>query len=148
MKPLYMMALFCFGLSCSGNPSNPDPAHLKQEIIEVEKNFVDSVARLGVARAFYHFAADSAVLLRGDKLIKGKVAMSRRFEETAEFYENSSLVWEPEFVDVSSSGDLAYTYGSYVFTLVDSIGEEKSDTGIFHTVWKRQTDGQWKFVWD
>jgi len=62
--------------------------------------------------------------------------------------ENVSLVWEPDFVDVSASGDLAYTYGKFIYTLTDSLGKDQVMEGIFHTVWKRQTDGTWKFVWD
>ena len=58
------------------------------------------------------------------------------------------LVWKPDYVDVSESGDLAYTYGKYTFTSRDSTGRKVVSKGIFHTVWKRQEDGSWKFVWD
>ena len=56
--------------------------------------------------------------------------------------------WKPDFVDVSSSGDLGYTYGQYTFIRLDSIGNETASQGIFHTVWKRQSDGNWRFVYD
>lgn len=36
----------------------------------------------------------------------------------------------------------------YTYSVTDSTGETKSSSGIFHTVWKRQADGTWKFVWD
>ncbi|MBL7111012.1 MAG: DUF4440 domain-containing protein [Bacteroidales bacterium] len=61
---------------------------------------------------------------------------------------DASLVWEPEFVDVEESGDLGYTYGSFVFTAKDSTGNDIESKGVFHTVWKRQADGEWRFVWD
>lgn len=59
-----------------------------------------------------------------------------------------SLQWDADFVDVSKSGELAYTYGKYTFTAIDSTGKTIDDKGIFHTVWKKQKDGKWKFVWD
>jgi ketosteroid isomerase-like protein len=30
----------------------------------------------------------------------------------------------------------------------DSVGNKKDFKGIFHTVWKKQKDGSWKYVWD
>ena len=51
-------------------------------------------------------------------------------------------------MDVSESGDLAYTYGKYTFSAFDSNAKKIEAKGIFHTVWKRQEDGSWKFVYD
>jgi len=58
------------------------------------------------------------------------------------------LLWKPEFVELSKSGDLGYTYVEYVFLKKDSSGNTIESKGIFHTVWKKQSDGKWKFVWD
>ena len=66
------------------------------------------------------------------------------------FYEKQpsgvDLQWSPEFADVS--GNLGYTYGPFTFSLKDSTGKVNEVKGIFHTVWKKQKDGRWKFVWD
>jgi hypothetical protein len=43
---------------------------------------------------------------------------------------------------------MAYTYGQHTFEATDDSGGIIEDTGIFHTVWKRQPDGQWRYVWD
>ena len=59
-----------------------------------------------------------------------------------------SLVWEPDFIDVSVAGDLAYTYGKFTYTSITESGDTLTSKGIFHTVWKRQEDGSWKYVWD
>jgi ketosteroid isomerase-like protein len=118
----------------------------KNEILETEKSFCEMAQRRGIARAFEHFAANDAVVMRGDKLIKGKPAI-QKFYESARL-KQAILNWKPEFVEVSSSGDMAYTYGKYTFTSTDSTGTKKQKKGIFHTVWRRQADGSWKFVWD
>ena len=62
--------------------------------------------------------------------------------------QDEKLIWKPDFVDVSASGDLAYTYGAYTYSYKDSTGAIVEQGGIFHTVWKRQADGGWRFVWD
>jgi lysophospholipase L1-like esterase/ketosteroid isomerase-like protein len=119
----------------------------KKEIIAVEKAFCDLAARKGIRHAFLTFAADDAVLMRNDKLTVGKEALRTYFGK-ATGSDTESLVWAPDFVDVSDAGDLAYTYGSYTYSSKDSAGQPVVRKGIFHTVWKRQPDGSWKFVWD
>jgi ketosteroid isomerase-like protein len=62
--------------------------------------------------------------------------------------DNNKLEWTADFVDAASSGDLGYTYGHYTYTKTDSTGKPSVYKGIFHSVWKKQKDGKWKFVWD
>ena len=102
----------------------------------------------GISTAFLFFAADEAVLFREQKLIVGKTAIKESFEKSKKNSIKVSLAWEPDFVDVSASGDLGYTYGKFVYTTVDSLGVDNSVEGVFHTVWKRQKHGEWRFVWD
>lgn len=99
----------------------------------------------GVEKAFLNFAADSAVILRKGQLLKGKEAIHIQYKS---FPHDAKLEWTPVFADVSASGDLGYTYGKYTYTSTDSLGISTQSRGIFHTVWKRQLDGQWRFVWD
>jgi len=119
----------------------------KAEIVEAERQFAKMAAEEGVSEAFLAFAADEAVLMRGNKVIEGKDAIRARFVNSP-FDPTAKLEWKPDFVDVAASGDLGYTYGPYTYTATDSLGNESKSTGIFHTVWKRQADGNWKFVWD
>ncbi|MCB9080616.1 MAG: nuclear transport factor 2 family protein [Lewinellaceae bacterium] len=118
----------------------------KQEIRQAEADFSALAAREGVPAAFLAYAADDAVLLRSEQLITGKGEMKTYF--AASTLTEVKLQWTPDFVDASTSGDLGYTYGKYQFSAVDSTGQPLDATGYFHTVWKKQTDGTWKFVWD
>lgn len=118
----------------------------KQEIMETEKKFSELANSEGIEKAFIAYADDNAVLLRGDKLIEGKQAIQSHFKQL--HGKNIQLSWSPNFVEVAKSGDLAYTYGNYSYTVIDSTGIKTESEGIFHTVWKRQSNGQWKFVWD
>ena len=52
------------------------------------------------------------------------------------------------FVEISKSGDLGYTYGEYIYSYQDSIGNQQKETGVFNTIWKLQKDGTWKYVKD
>ena len=131
-------------LSCAEFPSSTQMESWKIEIIDTEKAFAEMVAAEGIHAAFVTFAADDAVLMRGNQLIRNKKGIDK-------FYEGNTiktLSWAPEYVDIAASGDLAYTYGPFTFISVDSSGNRTENKGIFHTVWKKQADGSWKYVWD
>ena len=119
----------------------------KQEIRDTEKAFSDLAQKDGVAKAFEAYCANDVVMMRNNKLVKGKDGLKAYFSHQTSST-HFKLSWKPDFVDVSSSGDLGYTYGKYQLTYKDSTGAQVQNTGIFHTVWKRQPDQSWKFVWD
>jgi ketosteroid isomerase-like protein len=116
------------------------------EVIATEKAFADMAAKEGVKEAFLYYAADSAVLNRNNEIFKGKEELAAHFDSMA--LTDVVLEWAPEFVDVSPDGELAYTYGKFVFSATGPDGKKLEADGIFHTVWKKQADGSWKFVYD
>lgn len=145
MKNIYLLIIvFFLYLSCKTKNNDAMVEKWKQEIRVSEQNFAKMVETEGIHNAFVAYAAEDAVLMRNNELIKGKIAIDIHYKEI----NTKSLSWSPDFIDVSNSGDLGYTYGTYHYTYKDSLGQELVDTGIFHTVWKRQSDGNWKFVWD
>jgi ketosteroid isomerase-like protein len=144
-----MLLGVCFSIllfACNSNKSkNPD--ELKQEIIQVEKDFETTVQEKGIAEAFYFYADQNAVIRRvNDTLIKGKDNI-RKFYERINF-KNTVLNWVPDFVEVSKDGSLGYTYGTFIWKEKDADGKTTTTKGVFHTVWKKQKNGTWKYVWD
>lgn len=147
-KAVYELTLISIVLAIwSCQSTTPDQGEdWKAEVTETEKAFAQMAKDSGLHKAFVHFAAPDGVIQRNRTVLRGKKAISEYYE--GRYATEPTLEWTPEFVDVSSSGDLAYTYGPYRFITVDSTGTENVATGIFHTVWKRQSDGSWKYVWD
>ncbi|WP_421874735.1 YybH family protein [Marinoscillum sp.] len=133
-------------LAFIGACSNPPREKIIQEVLSVEKAFNDYAHEHGVKAAFLHFAADDAVIVRNNKVYQGHEAIASYFDSSS--LVGVQLIWEPTFVECSSSGDLAYTYGSYEFQALEISGDTINATGIFHTVWKKQKNGEWKFVYD
>lgn len=119
-------------------------ANWKKEIVDTELAFCKMAEKEGMDKAFLTFAAPDGVMLRGDRLIKGIDSITTYIEGKT----TQRLSWKPDFVEVSTSGDLGYTYGMYTYKYTDSLGNAQTSKGVFHTVWKRQPDGSWKFVWD
>lgn len=133
-------------LSCNSSPSVKNLKKWKAEIVETEKKFNDLAQNEGLVKAFETYAARDGVINRQRKIIKGKTAIAEWYKKDVR--PNETLTWKPDFVDVSNSGDLGYTYGTAVFTTIDSLGNKNERKGKFHTVWKRQANGSWRFVWD
>ena len=148
MKPPYTIVFPVIAsllMACMPMKQN-DQAASKAEIVQAEKDFA-AAAQEGIAEAFYQFADSEATILRvGDSLIHGKEGIRNFYQN--ERYANARVNWSPDFVGVSDDGSLGYTYGKYSWVFPGDSGESKTYTGIFHTVWKRQADGSWKYVWD
>ncbi len=140
----YLFLLCCLFISCNMKTDKQLPQAWKEEVLEAERAFAELVSKEGIHRAFVSFAAEEAVLMRNNKLVQGKKNIDVFYADQS----SRNLKWAVEFVDVAASGDLAYTYGHYTFSSIDGDGNQKEDRGIFHTVWKRQKDGSWKFVYD
>lgn len=147
-KVLILTVLSMLFLSCAEQDQDARIEKWKMEIEETEKDFANRVAEIGIRDAFLEFAAPDAVLMRDNKLIVGKSAIAAFMKVPPADGATTSLTWEPVFVSVAQSGDLGYTYGNYIFTVTDSVGGGSVNEGVFHTVWKKQPDGKWLFVWD
>ena len=124
-----------------------DLEEIKTSVMKAEKDFEKMAAEKGIAEAFWYYAAPDAVIKRqNDTLIKGKENIKKYY--STDFYKRASVKWTPDFIDISEEGDMAYTYGKYIWHSSDSAGSINEFAGIFHTVWKKQPDGDWKYVWD
>jgi ketosteroid isomerase-like protein len=120
---------------------------IKTDIANTEKAFASMAAEKGIAEAFYYYAAENAVIKRqNDTLIKGKLNIRKYYE--SQNLKDAAVTWTPNFIDVSDCGTLAYTYGRYLWKIPDSSGKVNEYTGVFHTVWRKQKKGGWKYVWD
>ncbi|MGH2667299.1 YybH family protein [Flavobacterium sp.] len=134
-------------VSCTQKAVTKDISELKAEVFKAEDDFKNLAQTKGIAEAFYVFADSNAVIkLENDSLLKGKENIRNHFSQPR--FGKATVTWKPDFIEVSNDGTLAYTYGQYVWTTKDSLGNKKDFKGIFHTVWKKQKDNSWKYVWD
>lgn len=145
---IFMLLTIVILSACNSGTSEDSMEKWKSEIVQTEKDFAEMAVQEGISKSFLAFAAEDVVVKRGKKLIIGRDSLKESYENRPPQQGTVTLTWKPDFVDVAASGDLGYTYGKYVYTATDTSGVVSIDSGIFHTVWKRQLDGRWKFVWD
>ena len=142
---LFVLLLVLNGCTHEGKTKNV--AYVKLQIVKAEKDFEKLVAEKGLAEGFYQFADSNAVIKReNDSLIIGKENIKAYYSDP--MYKNKTVTWSPQDVRVSDAGDMASSYGKYVWTSKDDSGKNQVIKGVFHTVWKRQKDGSWKYIWD
>ncbi len=141
---ILLVMVFC---SCQQGDDGDKKEQAKKEIAQAEKEFETMAAEEGIAAAFSYFA-DSTAVMKGnnDSLIHGKDGIGNLF--SAKRFKTATVKWSPDFIDAAASGDLGYTYGKYLWQSKDSTGKINENRGVFHTVWKKQKDGSWRFVWD
>jgi ketosteroid isomerase-like protein len=148
LRNYLILAGLSIGLSnCNNSTSKDLSASAKEEVAKAENDFQLMAAEKGIGNAFEFFADSNALIRRrNDTLIKGKEAIANFYKNP--IYKTATLKWTPDLIEAAESGDLAYTYGHYTWLSKDSTGKINVSQGVFHTVWKKQKDGSWKYCWD
>ena len=132
------VALF-FGVFMQGPASAQSNNNLTSQVREAERAFARSMA----ARDFNAFGAllsDEAIFFGGQGPQRGKASVLAAWKG---FFDspNAPFSWEPETVEVVSSGTLGLTSGP----VKDPAGKQ---TGVFNSIWRREVGGQWKVIFD
>ncbi len=144
-KVFYGIILFCL-ISCNSEKEMNLDA-IKAEIEKTETNFNKACTEKGIDVAFHEFAAENAVIKReNDTLFSGKENIKNYYNKPV--YKSAKVSWKPDVIEVSEDGTMASTFGKYEWIIINEEGKETIFTGIFHTVWKRQKDNTWKYIWD
>jgi len=113
----------------------------KPAMIQADRDFSLLSQEKGMKYAMIQFIDGRGVLLRPNTLpMVGGNAINFISQGNDSSY---TMTWEPNGGSIAKSGELGYTYGVY------SLKPRNKDTvfyGTYVTIWKRQTDGNWKFA--
>ena len=132
--------------ACSPSRS---PEVLQEELMETDRAFSRLSEEKGQAAAFLEYMAADGVLypFEGEP-VWSRDAYQALSDAAGTPAPGSSLTWEPLLADVSRSGDLGYTLGKYTASSTRTDGSKSERQGYYTTIWKRQVDGNWRFVFD
>lgn len=117
------------------------------DVLATDRAFAALAMAKGPRTAFTEFADPQAIMFRaGVGPVKGIDAIGRVFEDPPA----ATPVWEPEAAEVAASGDLAYSWGPFIWTPVADgpLAGKPPLTGYYVSIWKKQPDGRWKWVVD
>lgn len=117
------------------------------DVLATDRAFAAMAKARGARAAFTEYADSEAILFRaGIGPVKGREAIAQAFAEPPA----ATPVWEPEAAEVAASGDLAYSWGWFVWTPVPDgpLAGKPPATGYYVSIWKKQRDGAWKWIVD
>ena len=118
----------------------------KAELLRIDSEFSDAAQKIGIAAAFVKYADTEAVMLPANENdVTGADGIRKQF---ADLPPGTTLTWKPNKAEAAASGDLGYTLGTYVLRSKDKDGAPITRYGKYCSVWKKQTDGSWKWVVD
>ena len=115
-----------------------------QDMVKTEQAFSKMAEEKTAREAFMAFIADDGLLFRPGA-VNGKNWMIEHPVPPSD--KKPLLAWQPNFAGMSASGDMGYTTGPWE-SKPDRNDPKPSAYGHFVTVWKKQTDGSWKWVVD
>ena len=140
----FLVATIALPVSRRSVAASPKPT--LETLKQLEAEFMRAAAEKGSQGYMSYYAEDAVEVPNGGPLIPGKSEISKGMG----FLDNKDnrLTWTPVGGDVSSSGDLGYTYGTYEFSAKDKEGNSHVEHGKYTSIWKLQRDGSWKVVLD
>ena len=113
-----------------------DPA----PVIAAERAFAARAAVVGIAPSFLEYMTDDAIVFQPDPT-SAKAIYAARPAPKLPKDGGTLLNWWPTFAGLAASGDLGFTTGPATIN--------GGKPGVFYfTVWTRQPDGGWKWVYD
>ena len=144
MKPsTLLIAVIAILLATPVFPQNKKPETGADLLFQLEADFAHAVAEHGQAAFVTYFAEDGVELDNG-----GGIVTKEDMRKEPAWPDGTSLTWTPVKADMAASGDLGYTYGTFVFKSKNKEGKIVSSYGKYMSVWKKQKDGSWKVVVD
>jgi len=118
-----------------------------EKIMQTSKEWSE-VASSGNLEKTLSYWADNAVMISpGQPTLDGKAAIRKMVEESFNM-PGFRISWQPQSVEISESGDMAYLIENSQVSYKDSTGNTITHNNKAVSIWKKQTDGSWKNVVD
>jgi len=139
--------MLCSIGGCATKTIPVDRSEDERAIREMETEASKALAAKDVRRMASLYAENAALFYADSPMVAGRDAIRETWK---------SILARPNFtmstvllrVEVSDSGDLGFTRGSYSTTMNDANGTPVTDMGEYGVVYRKQPDGSWKIIAD
>lgn len=105
-------------------------------IVAAERAFAADAPSMGIAGSFNKWSAPEAIVIGGGQAQR----IGEAYPDGPRPADEPLLEWWPNFAGIARSGDLGFTTGG--------VAVNGRRTGHYFTVWKKQPDGSWRWVYD
>ena len=146
MKFVLGVIAILFTLASVSFAQEPKQKTPLQQMVLTEQSFSKTAEVKNTRDAFMEFIADDGLLFRPGA-VNGKKWMNEHPAPPPPDGKRPLLAWQPAFAGMAAAGDLGFTTGPW-----EAKGDIKDAKpvgyGHFVTLWKKQSDGNWRFVVD
>ena len=127
--------------SCNQAPRTGLNEQSAREIRDADLAMSDLATKEGFFKALLTYAEDSVIIPR-----EGKLPLMSKSEAESSWADKpviKELTWKPIKVVAAASGDMGYSFGFSTYQGKDTVTYTN-----YCTIWHKQKDGSWKFVFD
>ena len=144
---LMALGLAAVAGACAPAPAPDTRAQDEAAIRAAETAWSAAAQAKDLEKAISYYAADGSTLPPNEPKATGTAEIRKTWESMLSA-PGMNLSWTTTSVEIARSGDMAYSLGAYTMAMTGPDGKPMSDRGKYATIWKKQTDGNWKTVVD
>src|SRR5262245_52003989 len=139
MRPFVVALTLALAPAGCAGPRNFEapPAPSAAPVIAAERAFAARAGEIGWIPAFCQYSAADSQLIAEQGFANAHDRMCAQADDGGR-----TLYWAPEYAGIARSGDLGFTTGPASFDA------ERTPRIQYFTVWRRQPDGAWKWIYD
>ena len=135
--------------ACNARQSEvvPDPVQTRAALRAVDSLLQVAIESSNAERTAAFYAEDAVLMPVAESIVEGRAAIRAEWQHVfgiPGYATRARLV----AAEPSIAGDLGYTRGTYESPMLGPNGEQLLERGKWVSIWKRQTDGQWRIVVD
>ena len=116
-----------------------------KDLLAADKVFAQASGEKGL-EAWLVVMAPNVRVFPGDAIVEGFDKVKALYERDK--FDPKPLQWVPVGAEVSASGDMGYTYGTWARKVKNAKGETICLAGKYVTVWTRAKGGPWQMEAD
>ena len=111
--------------------------------MQLSKEWSEAAQTKDIEKTLAYWADDAVLISAGEGVINGKQAIRKMVEESLNI-PGFEISWQPESVEVSEIGDMAYVIENDQISINDSTGNKVTLNNKAVTIWRKHKDGVWK----
>ena len=138
MRHLVLSAALSLAPFAAAAQPTPDPVPSATPVVAAERAFAADFPAMGLGGSFRKWSTPDAVLIGGG----GPIRSGDAFADASDVRgpDEPLIEWWPTFAGVAMSGEMGFTTGP--------AARDGARYGHYFTVWVRQADGAWRWVYD
>ena len=118
-----------------------------EKLMQLSRDWSQQAKAGDIEKTVSYWADDAVVISAGQPTYKGKKEIRGMVEQSYKM-PGFNISWEPQSVEVSTSGDMAYLIEKSQVSFKDSTGNVITQNNSAVSIWRKQADGSWKNVVD